>query len=127
MSTLLVLLYVSAGVAAAWEARRKGYNDMIFMVLGILLGPLLLLVMLFISPKALQVGQPVRPAGVIRLDDGRTIKPSHVTVVRDVSTSDGEIICLITGPDGGKHWVAQEALSAVSKPGEGPIGRILGR
>ncbi|GAA2098043.1 hypothetical protein GCM10009841_10760 [Microlunatus panaciterrae] len=119
MSTLLVLLYVSTGVAAAWEARRKGYHDLLFLLLGVALGPILLLVMLVLKPRPLAVGQPVRPAAVIRLDDGRRIPPSHVSVVRAVSVADGEIICQITAPGGSRHWVAQEALSRVGRPVEG--------
>jgi hypothetical protein len=113
LNVLLVVLYVAAGVAAAWEARRKGYHDLIFTVLGVLLGPILLLIMLFLPPRPLKVGQAVRPAAPIALEDGRRIRPNHVTVVRDVKEVGGELVCLITSPDGTRHWVAQEALSRV--------------
>ena len=59
---LLVMLYVAAGIAAAWDARRKGYDDRVFLVLGIILGPILLIIMWLLKPKPLAVGTPVRPA-----------------------------------------------------------------
>lgn len=110
---LLVALYVAAGIAAAWDARRKGYDDRLFLVLGILLGPLLLIVMWFLKPKPLAVGTPVRPAAPITLDDGRRISPSHVSVVRATSVIDDTPVCQITAPDASRHWVAQEALSRI--------------
>lgn len=110
---LLVALYVAAGIAAAWEARRKGYHDLLFLVLGVLLGPILLLIMLFLPPRPLRIGQPVRPAAPISLEDGRRIRPNHVTVVRAIKEVDGELVCLISAPNGTQHWVAQEALSRV--------------
>ncbi|GAB3755089.1 hypothetical protein [Microlunatus parietis] len=113
LNVLLVVLYVAAGVAAAWEARRKGYHDLIFTVLGVLLGPILLLIMLFLPPRPLKVGQTVRPAAPIALEDGRRLRTNHVTVVRAVKVVDGELVCLITSPEGSRHWVAQEALSRV--------------
>ncbi len=113
LNVLLVVLYVAAGVAAAWEARRKGYHDLIFTVLGVLLGPILLLIMLFLPPRPLKIGQTVRPAAPIALEDGRRIRPNHVTVVRAIKQVDGELVCLITAPEGTRHWVAQEALSRV--------------
>jgi hypothetical protein len=110
---LLVILYVAAGIAAAWEARRKGYDDRLFLVLGILLGPILLIVMWLLKPKPLAVGTPVRPAAPIMLDDGRKIPTSHVSVVRATSVIDQTLVCQITAPDSSKHWVAQEALTRV--------------
>jgi hypothetical protein len=110
---LLIVLYVSAGIAAAWEARRKGYDDRLFLVLGIALGPLALLLMLLLRQRQLQVGTVVRPAAPIALEDGRRIRPSHVSVVREVAVRDGEVLCRITGPDAAPHWVAQEALTRV--------------
>lgn len=113
MYVLLVVLYVAAGIAAAWEARRKGYDDWLFLVLGLAFGPITLLAMLFLKPRQLKVGQPVHPAAPIALEDGRKIPRSHVTVVRDVRVMDGELVCLITAPSGSRHWVAQEALTRV--------------
>jgi hypothetical protein len=110
---LLLVLYLSAGVAAAWEARRKGYDDRLFLVLGVVLGPIALLGMLLLRARPLQVGTVVRPAAPIALDDGRRIRPSHVSVVREVAVLDGVQVCRITAPDGGPHWVAQEALTRV--------------
>ena len=110
---LLVILYVAAGIAASWEARRKGYDDRLFLVLGIILGPILLLIMWLLKPKALAVGTPVRPAAPITLDDGRRIPPSHVSVVRNTSVIDNTLVCEITAPDSSRHWVAQEALTRV--------------
>jgi hypothetical protein len=114
--TLLVVLYVASGIAASWEARRKGYDDWLFLVLGILLGPILLIIMLFLRPRPLHVGTPVRPAARIALDDGRVLTPSHVSVVREVRELDGAHLCRITGPAGTSHWVSQEALSRVRVP-----------
>ena len=113
---LLVLLYGASGVAAAWEARRKGYRETIFVVLALLLGPITLLAMWLLKPRSLEVGTPVRPAAPIQLEDGGRIPPSHVTVVRDVSVVDGTVICLVTAPDRSRHWVAQEALTRVGRP-----------
>jgi hypothetical protein len=110
---LLVVLYVSAGLVAAWDARRKGYDDRLFLVLGIILGPILLIAMWFLKPKALPVGTPVRPAAPITLDDGSKIPPTHVSVVRETTVIDGTLVCRITGPDKSPHWVAQEALTRV--------------
>jgi hypothetical protein len=110
---LLVILYVAAGIAAAWDARRKGYDDRLFLLLGLLLGPILLIAMWFLKPRPLAVGTPVRPAAPISLDDGRTIPPSHVSVVRATTVIDGTPVCQITAPDSSKHWVAQEALTRV--------------
>ena len=110
---LLLVLYLSAGVAAAWEARRKGYDDRLFLVLGVVLGPIALLGMLLLRTRPLHVGTVVRPAAPVALDDGRRIRPSHVSVVREVSVVDGVQVCRITAPDGGAHWVAQEALTRV--------------
>jgi hypothetical protein len=114
---LLLVLYVSAGVAAAWEARRKGYDDRLFTVLGVVLGPIALLLMLLLRPRQLEVGTVVRPAAPIALEDGRRIRPSHVSVVREVAVVDGVALCRITGPDTGSHWVAQEALTRVRRGG----------
>lgn len=114
---LLVMLYVAAGIAAAWDARRKGYDDRVFLVLGIILGPILLIIMWFLKPKALAVGTPVRPAAPITLDDGRKILPSHVSVVRATSIIDNTLVCQITAPDTSRHWVAQEALTRVRHRG----------
>ena len=72
---LLLVLYLSAGIAAAWEARRKGYDDRLFLVLGVVLGPIALLGMLLLRARPLQVGTVVRPAAPIALDDGRRIRP----------------------------------------------------
>jgi hypothetical protein len=113
---LLVVLYVAAGIAAAWEARRKGYDDRLFLVLGVLLGPILLIAMWLLKPRPLAVGTPVRPAAPITLDDGRRILPSHVSVVRATSVIDETLVCQITAPDSSKHWVAQEALTRVRRP-----------
>ena len=55
---LLVALYVAAGIAAAWDARRKGYDDRLFLVLGIILGPILLIIMWLLKPKPLAVARP---------------------------------------------------------------------
>lgn len=114
---LLVALYVAAGIAAAWDARRKGYDDRLFLVLGIVLGPILLIIMWFLKPKPLAVGTPVRPAAPITLDDGRKIPPSHVTVVRATTVLDDTLVCQITAPDASRHWVAQEALTRVRHRG----------
>lgn len=115
LNVLLVVLYVAAGIAAAWEARRKGYHDLVFTLVGVALGPITLLLMLFLPPRPLKVGQPVRPAAPIELSDGRRIRPTHVSVVRAVKEVDGELVCLITAPEGTRHWVAQEALSRVHR------------
>lgn len=112
---LLVALYVAAGIAASWEARRKGYSEWPFLVLGIVLGPVLLIVMWFLTPRRLEVGTPVRPAARIALDDGRFLPTSHVSVVREVAVLDGTAVCRITAPGGSSHWVAQEALSRLGK------------
>jgi hypothetical protein len=114
---LLIVLYVSAGVAAAWEARRKGYDDRLFSVLGVVLGPIALLLMLLLPQRRLEVGAVVRPAAPIALADGGRIRPSHVSVVREVAVVDGVALCRITGPDAGAHWVAQEALTRVRRGG----------
>ncbi|MGI8456905.1 MAG: hypothetical protein ACR2LI_02160 [Propionibacteriaceae bacterium] len=115
--TLLVLLYVAAGVAAAWEARRKGHDDLLFLVIGVVLGPIALIGMWFLPRTALAVGTPVRPAAKITLDDGRIIPTRHVSVVRAAKVIDGEQVCLITAPSGTQHWVAQEALSRLRSVG----------
>ncbi len=114
--TLVVVLYVAAGIAASWEARRKGYNDWLFLALGVALGPILLIIMWLLKPRRLEVGTPVRPAARIALDDGRVIPTSHVSVVREVDVMDGATVCRITAPGGSSHWVAQEALTRVGKP-----------
>ena len=116
MWALLLALYVAAGVAAGWDARRKGYDDLLFMIIGIVLGPIALLGMWLLPPKALKIGTPVRPAAAIVLDDGRRIRTSDVSVVREVAVAEGETVCLITAPSGSRHWVAQEALSRVGRP-----------
>lgn len=115
-TVLLVALYVSFGIAATWGARRKGYSDMMFLVLGIVFGPLALIALWFVRPRQLQVGTPVRPAAPIRLEDGGVIRPAHVSVVRAVSVIDGEVVCQITARDRTLHWVAQEALTRVGRP-----------
>ena len=114
--TLVVVLYVAAGIAASWEARRKGYNDWLFLALGVALGPILLIIMWLLKPRRLEVGTPVRPAARIALDDGRVIPTSHVSVVREVDVIDRATVCRITAPGGSSHWVAQEALTRVGKP-----------
>jgi hypothetical protein len=114
---LLVVLYLTAGLVAAWDARRKGYDDRLFLILGVLLGPILLIAMWFLKPKPLAVGTPVRPAAPIVLDDGRKIPPTHVSVVRATSVIDNTLVCRITAPDASPHWVAQEALTRVRGPG----------
>ncbi|BAK34225.1 hypothetical protein MLP_12110 [Microlunatus phosphovorus NM-1] len=117
IDVLLVILYVAAGIAAAWDARRKGYDDRLFLVLGIILGPILLIIMWFLKPKPLAIGTVVRPAAPITLDDGRRIPPSHVSVVRGTSIIDNTLVCEITAPDQTRHWVAQEALTRVRHGG----------
>ncbi len=112
---LVVVLYLTAGLVAGWEARRKGYDDRIFPVLGLLFGPLMLLVMLLLRPRPLAVGTLVRPVAPIQLDDGGTIPRGHVSVVRGAEVVDATIICRITAPDGSPHWVAQEVLSRVRR------------
>lgn len=116
MWPLLIALYVAAGVAAGWDARRKGWDDLVFTSIAVLLGPIALLGMWFLPPRALRIGTPVRPAAAITLDDGRRIRTSDVSVVRDVAVIDGEPVCLITAPSGSRHWVAQEVLSRVGRP-----------
>lgn len=115
-ATLLVLLHVASGIAAGWDARRKGYPDWLFLVLGVVMGPLFLIIMWFLKPKGLQIGTPVKPVAKITLDSGAVIPASHVTVVRAVSVIDGAIVCLVTAPGGSRHWVAQEALTRVGRP-----------
>ena len=112
---LIVALYVAAGIAAGWDARRKGWDDRVFMIIGIALGPIALLGMWLLPPRALKIGTTVRPAAAITLADGGRIGPRHVSVVRDVAVVDGEPVCLITSPSGGRHWVAQEALSRTGR------------
>lgn len=113
---LLVALYVSFGIAAAWDARRKGYSDTLFLILGVIFGPLALIVLWFVKPRRLEVGTPVRPAAPIQLEGGGVIPPGHVSVVRNVSVVDGEVVCQITARDRTLHWVAQEALTRVGRP-----------
>ncbi len=115
MWALLIALYVTAGVAAGWDARRKGWDDLVFTAIAVVLGPIALIGMWLLPVRALRIGTPVRPATAITLDDGRRIKPSDVSVVRDVGVIDGEPVCLITAPSGSRHWVAQEALSRVGR------------
>ena len=123
---LLVMLYVAAGIAAAWEARRKGYDDWLFLGLGILLGPLLLIVMWLLKPRRLAVGTVVRPAAPIQLDDGGRIPPSHVSVVRAVTEIAGVTVCQISAPDRSLRWVAQEALTRIRTRDGGSAGTPLG-
>ncbi len=115
-TALLVALYASFGIAAAWDARRKGYDDTVFLMLGIVFGPLALMALWFVRPRRLEVGTPVRPAAPIALEGGGVIPPAHVSVVRAVSVMDGEPVCQITARDRTLHWVAQEALSRVGRP-----------
>ena len=96
---LLVILYITAGLVAAWDARRKGYDDRLFLILGVLLGPILLIAMWFLKPRPLPVGTPVRPAAPITLEDGRKIPPTHVSVVRATEVMENTLVCQITAPD----------------------------
>lgn len=107
---LIIVLYVAAGLAAAWDARRKGYDDRIFMIIAFLLGPITLIGMWFLKPKPLKIGTVVRPVTAIRLDDGKRIPASHISVVRETTVIDGYFVCQISAPDQSLHWVAQEAL-----------------
>ena len=116
LDVLLVVLYLSAGLAASWEARRKGYSDWLFLALGVLFGPVALIGLWFLKPRQLAVGTPVRPAARIQLDRGGVIPPSHVSVVRAVRVMDGQVVCQITAPDHSLHWVAQEAVTRLGKP-----------
>ena len=108
-------MYVASGIAAAWEARRKGYDDWLFLGVGVLLGPLTLLVLLVLPGRRLAVGTRVRPAAPIALASGGRIPTSHRSVVSEVSEIDGVPVCQISGPDGEPHWVAQEALTRVRR------------
>lgn len=113
VDVLLVVLYLTAGLVAAWDARRKGYRDWPFMIAGLALGPIALLGMWLLKPRPLRVGTPVRPAAPIQLENGARIKPSHVSVVRAVDIIDDTMVCQITAADHTLHWVAQEALKPV--------------
>jgi len=113
MDVLLIALYLTAGLVASWDARRKGYRDWPFLIIAMLLGPIALLGMWLLKPRHLQVGTPVRPAAPITLADGRKIKPSHVSVVRAVDIIDDTMVCQISAADRTLHWVAQEVLQPV--------------
>jgi len=119
IDVLLIALYLTAGLVASWDARRKGYPDWPFLIVAMLLGPIALLGMWLLKPRHLPVGTPVRPAAPIMLTDGRKIAPSHVSVVRAVNIIDDTMVCQITAADQTLHWVAQEALKPVPVRGRG--------
>lgn len=111
---LLLLAYAGAGFFGATVARRKGYDDGWLIVLILILGPLGLIPMLIAPARVLRVGTVVRTVAPIALDDGRRIPRGHVSVVRAVSVVDDVVVCRITDPDRGPHWVAQQSLGRVA-------------
>jgi hypothetical protein len=112
---LLVVLYLTAGLVAGYEARRKGYDDWLFLGLALVLGPVMLLGMLFLPARPLAVGTPVRFVAPVQLDSGGRIPSGHVSVVREVDVIDGTRVCRITAPDRSAHWVSQEVLSRAGR------------
>lgn len=111
---LLLLAYAGAGYLGATLARRKGYDDNWLLLLLILAGPLALIPMLIAPARVLRVGTVVRTVAPIALEDGRRIPRGHVSVVRAVSLIDDVVVCRITDPARGAHWVAQESLGRVA-------------
>lgn len=111
---LLLLACAGAGILGATLARRKGYDDNWLLLLLIIVGPLGLIPMLIAPARVLRVGTVVRTVAPIALDDGRRILRGHVSVVRAVSLIDDVVVCRITDPARGAHWVAQEALGRVA-------------
>ena len=110
---LLVVLYLPPAWLRPGTPGARATTTGCSLILGVLLGPILLIAMWFLKPKPLAVGTPVRPAAPIALDDGRKIPPTHVSVVRATSVIDDTLVCQITAPDASLHWVAQEALTRV--------------
>jgi len=111
---LLLLCYAGAGYLGATLARRKGYDDNWLLLLLILAGPVALIPMLIAPARVLRVGTVVRTVAPIALDDGRRIPRGHVSVVRAVTLIDDVVVCRITDPDRGAHWVAQQSLGRVA-------------
>lgn len=120
---LLALVYASCGVLAGWEARRKGYSDWLFLILGLFFGPLALVGSWFLRQRRLEVGTPVRATVPIQLEDGSTIPTRHVSVVRRVRDVDGVTVCQITAEDRSLHWVVQEGLIRLG-PAQRPFGYL---
>ena len=76
---LLVMLYLAAGIAAAWYARRKGYDDRLFLILGVILRPILLIAMWFLLARSIPWSGPdPAPTGGVDLLDST---PAILTVL----------------------------------------------
>jgi hypothetical protein len=119
----VIALYFACGAAVGGEARRKGYSYGLFLVLGLIFGPLTLIGMWLLPVRQLEVGTPVRTAAPIELEDGGLIPPRHVTVVRRVRDMDGVVVCQISAPDSSLHWVAADGLTRLG-PAERPFGYV---
>lgn len=111
---LLLSTYAGAGMLGFTLARRKGYDDNWLLLLLILAGPVALIPMLIAPARVLRIGTVVRTVAPIALDDGRRIPRGHVSVVRAVTLIDDVVVCRITDPSRGAHWVAQQSLGRVA-------------
>lgn len=97
-------------------AARKGYNSLVFLLLGLLASFIGLIVAMVIPSRHEQVtvGGMTRMHQEVTLDDGRHLPRGLLAKVSDMridpGTSGEIVVCQIEDPLGERHWVARSVL-----------------
>ena len=116
---VILLFLVGLGLPAvlcSFIGARKGYNSVIFLLLGLLASFIGLLVAVLVPSRheMVTVGGMSRMHQAVTLDDGRHLPRGLMSKVRDMridtGTSGEIVVCEIEDPLGERHWVARSVL-----------------
>lgn len=116
VGVILVLGIALPAVICSVIGARKGYNSVVFLLLGLLASFIGLIVALVIPSRHEQVtvGGMTRMHQAVTLDDGRHLPRGLLAKVKDMridpSTSGEIVVCQIEDPLGERHWVARSVL-----------------
>ena len=91
---------------------RKGYNSVIFFLLGLLvsLAGLIIAIVLPSRHEQVTVGGFARVYQAVTLDDGRNLPRGLLGRVHDMRITGEIVVCEFEDPLGERHWVARSML-----------------
>lgn len=116
VGVILVLGIALPAVLCSNIGARKGYNSIIFLLLGLLasVAGLIIAVVLPSRHEQVNVGTVAQIHQRVTLADGRHLPPGLIGRVHDLrvdtSGSTPIVVCEIEDPLGERHWVARSVL-----------------